>query len=155
MQPKFEEACEWATSSGADVVMLLGHWNQPGDGCEDAATVPEVYNELRSLPACASVASKLKYFEGHRHCNIIMEKDVGFMVGGQGMIDFMQSPCGGELGFPIVDTTNGRFKVYYFLISTIAARGGYDQYDAVLECFRTKGVSQCYHLATLWADATL
>jgi hypothetical protein len=78
--PYFEEACTWASSANADAVVLLGHWNSDGDGCESDMTTQSVYSELVALPACKEVAGKLKYFVGHKHCNIIMEPNVGFMV---------------------------------------------------------------------------
>lgn len=78
--PYFEEACQWASESGAETVSLLGHWNSDGSGCESDMTVGSVYAELVQLPACQPIASKLKYFVGHKHCNIIMQENVGFMV---------------------------------------------------------------------------
>jgi hypothetical protein len=49
MKDYFTEACTWAASVNPKVVFLEGHWNEDGDGCESAATVPEVYEELKSL----------------------------------------------------------------------------------------------------------
>ena len=42
--------------------------------------VPATYHEILSLPACAPIADRMKYFMGHEHCNKVVEKDVGFMV---------------------------------------------------------------------------
>lgn len=145
----FTEACNWASSVNPDVVLLVGHWNSKGDGCEDAASVPNVYEELKALPSCAAIVPKLKYFMGHKHCNMITSPDVGFMVGGGGMSD---KDCNGDFGFPVVDTTGGRFRVYYF---PIAHASDYDNYDSILSCVKSKGVSGCYDLATKWVDLPL
>ncbi len=142
----FTDACNWAASTNPSVVLLLGHWNSDGDGCTSDATVPMVYQEMKSLPACAPIVNKLKYFEGHKHCNLVMEKDNGFMVGGGGMSDH---ECMGDFGFPVVDTTGGSFKVYYF---NIAHSGDFDNYDAILNCIKSKGVAGCYSMATKWVD---
>ena len=151
MKPYFVEACKWAAApeNNIDVVLLGGHWHSEGTGCEESSTTPEVYEELKALPECAPIANKLKYFEGHKHCNEVRETDVGFMVGGMGMTD---AGCGGALGLPIVDTTGGSFKVYYFPIQNLKIGQTQNQYDEVLECLRAKGVSQCYHLATKWSE---
>ena len=141
----FTEACTWAAKENPDVLLLLGHWNNDGYGCETGMSAPQLYDELAALPACAPVAKRMKYFMGHKHCNIVTEPDVGFMVGALGMSD--SSDCGGVFGFPIVDTTGGAFKVYYFPIQDSKT----DNYDAILSCVRSSGVSGCYHLATQWS----
>jgi hypothetical protein len=146
----FKEACAWADSANIDVVLLLGHWNSDGDGCDSDASVPAAYQELSQLAECANVTPKVKYFMGHKHCNVVVEPDVGFMVGAQGMSD--ASDCGGAFGIPVVDTTGGTFKVYYF---PIAQAGEFDNYDATLSCVQANGVSGCYHLATLWSSTPL
>lgn len=60
---------------------------------------------------------KMKYFMGHKHCNMVTSPNVGFMVGAMGMSD--ASSCGGEFGIPVVDTTFGDFRVYYFSIAKV------------------------------------
>ena len=149
MQSYFEEACNWAASSENDevtVFLLLGHWNSEGDGCSAESTVPNAYKELLNLPSCNKIASKLKYFEGHKHCNYVVENDVGFMVGANGMSD---KDCTGEFGIPVVDSTGGSFKVYYFPVVQL---NGFDNYEAILSCFKKSGVGGCFHLATLWSE---
>lgn len=146
MQGQFEEACSWAQSTNPDVILLVGHWNSDGDGCESDMTVPAIYSSITSLPACQPVASKIKYVEGHKHCNMIVEPDVGFMVGGIGMSDYQ---CGGELGIPVFDTTGGSFKIYYFPITKF---NEFDNYDETINCIKQHGISGCYHLATLWVN---
>jgi hypothetical protein len=149
----FEDACEYITAHGADVVLLLGHWNEPGDGCASSA-VPDVYKDIQSLPQCAAHASKFKFFEGHQHCNQVMEKDMGFMVGAMGMGD--SASCGGVFGVPVVDTTGGRFRVFYFSIFGPDIEGT-NNLQATISCFQDKGVTGCYDLPFVqtWADVPL
>jgi hypothetical protein len=144
----FESACTWAAATpGIDVLLLLGHWHSDGSGCEADMTVPAVYQAIASIPACEPVASKMRYMLGHRHCNMVMEEGKGFMVGAMGMEDH---ECG-EYGVPVVDTTDGTFKMYYFLVqSARPEKTQVDNYDEVLSCITENGVSGCYHLATLW-----
>jgi len=146
----FDEACKWAGEENPDVVFLMGHWNSDGDGCDSDMTVPEVYLKMvNEIPSCGAISSKIKYVMGHKHCNIIVEENLGFMVGGQGMSDI---DCGGDFGIPIFDTTGGRLKIFYFPVQKF---NGPNNYEAVLQCFKEHGVSGCYHLATVWMDAPL
>jgi hypothetical protein len=133
-------------------LLLLGHWNSDGDGCDSDVTVPAVYQKILSIPACAPLKEKVRYFMGHKHCNIITEPNVGFMVGAQAMSD--ATSCGGAFGLPIVDTTGGKFRVLYF---PFAEAGKFDEayYDSVLSCIQQNGVSNCYHLATEWANVAI
>ena len=118
MQADLERACEWAAAEDPRHLLLLGHWNSDGDGCE-AEAVPEVYSALSALPQCAPLVSRMKYFMGHKHCNLVTSPGVGFMVGAQGMAD--KSSCGGEYGFPVVDTTQGdELRIYYFSIAKVS-----------------------------------
>ncbi len=152
-QKHFEEACEWLSSANPDVVLLLGHYNTAAGGCDDQTTVPAVYKEITALPSCAPYAQKFRYFMGHKHCNIITKKDVGFLIGGQGMgNDDVSSTCGGEYGFAIVDTTQKRFRVYYFAIAKV---NEYDHYTKIINCINANGIINCYHLAQLWADVAI
>lgn len=212
MEPYFKEACNWARDNDPDVLLLLGHWHSMGNGCKPEDTTPAMYNHLISMPECAPLEPKLRYFMGHKHCNIITQKDIGFMVGAQGMADasscffhsfeegtvetsmtwltrimnqinrfipsswfksFLPSSLvtpfttqvkywwnaytegktmGGALGIPVVDTTNGRFRVFYF---PLAQADQFDDSEDIIACVRKHGVSGCYHLATVWADVPL
>lgn len=146
----FSDACYFADSAGADAVLLEGHWNEPGDGAPVGASVPEVFELIKSLPACQKVSAKMRYFEGHMHCNLVKDGGLGFMVGANGMSD--STSCGGVFGIPVVDTTGGSFKVYYFAIND--EKAGKDYYEETLKCFTEKGVSSCYDLPSVvkWAD---
>jgi hypothetical protein len=144
------EACDYAVTSKAETVFLVGHWNSDGDGCDADAAVPKFYEEMLQESACKPLAGKTRYFMGHKHCNIITQKDVGFMVGAQGMSD--ATSCGGAFGIPIADTTDGRFRVYYF---PLAQANSFDHSDEIISCVKEHGISGCYHLATVWADVPL
>lgn len=65
------------------------------------------------------------------------------------------APCGGGYGLPIVDTHGGMFNIYYFDIQADREDEKYDNYDAILDCIKENGVSQCYHLAKLWTTKPL
>jgi len=78
----------------ADYVLLLGHWNGPGDGCAVDMTVPAVYKEISALPGCDKLGDRLKAFDGHTHCNHVQAsghaEEVIFMIGGHGMLGCSQ-----------------------------------------------------------------
>jgi hypothetical protein len=150
--PYLEEACEWAARPENDpaAILLMGHWDKDGSGCEVEMTVPGLLSELALLPVCAPLIKKFRYFEGHTHCNQIMEPDVGFMVGAMGMGPSIK--CSDDFGIPVLDTTDDHFKLYYFPISKL---NGYDNYDVTLSCFQEHGVSGCYHLADVWSYTAL
>lgn len=59
--------------------------------------------------------------------------------------------CGGVFGIPVVDTTGGSFRVYYFPINDHFK----DYYDETIACIKSKGVSGCYDMAIKWADVKL
>jgi len=77
-QKYFEEACSWAANEKTPLsaVVLVGHWNTPGDGCEGGLSVPSAYQKLLTLNACKPIASKLRYFEGHTHCNKVVLSNI-------------------------------------------------------------------------------
>ena len=74
-----------------------------------------------------------------------------------GLICFADCCVGcGHWGIPVVDTTSGKFRVYYFELFVQPgpkndAPIAVDNFNAIYECFRDNGVSGCYHLASLWA----
>lgn len=61
----------------------------------------------------------------------------------------------GDYGIPVFDTTEGRLRVYFFLVQTGGPKHQVPEnhYDAILSCIQQNGVSGCYHLATEWTDA--
>ena len=150
-KPYFDEACQWAADDSIKLLFLEGHWNSDGDGSTDGA-VPEVYTNLNQIPSCKAIYSKIRYFDGHKHCNMITQKDIGFMVGANGMSD---SSCVNEFGIAVIDTTNDNFQINYFLIST-AADASVDNYSKIVDCVNEKGgISNCYSLATNWVNTPL
>ena len=68
------------------------------------------------------------------------------MVAGQGM-----EGCG-NYGFPVLDTTKGRVRLYHF---EVVSRNGTDTYDEVLGCVAAKGWRQCTQHAEVWLDQAL
>ena len=134
---------------------MLGHWNDGGYGCDVDMAVGNLYEELSTIPVCTPVASKMKYVMGHTHINDIVEDDIGFIVAGQGMSQGDQS---GDFGLPVFDTTDGRFRVFYF---SFAKKGenvqvfDKDAYDEILDCIQVNGISNCYSLAEVWSDLPL
>eukprot|EP01034_Spumella_vulgaris_P030361 gene30361-37563_t len=55
---------------------------------------------------------------------------------------------GSEIGMPVVDTTGGRFRVYYFVIAQ-NTENSVDNFEDVLSCVQNFGLSRCYQYATL------
>merc|ERR1712060_304518 len=84
---------------------------------------------------------------GHTHCNTPHPygTGAGFRVAGFGMTD---NGCA-DFGVPIVDSTGGRLRFWYFDTSNDEA------YEAVLACVQKTGWRQCTRLATLWLDEPL
>lgn len=149
--PYLEEACDYFNANPPDAVLLLGHWNSRGLGCSSDMSVPEFYKEILEIPSCSGLGDKLRYVMGHLHCNTVVEPDVGFMVAGQGMTA-EHLECDGKYGLPFVDTYGGNFSIYYF---DIQKYDEYDNYDVIIDCIKTNGISQCYHLAEVWTSVPL
>lgn len=148
MQPHFEEACTYFQESQPAVVFLLGHWNQVEMGCEKNMAVPETRAALLSLPECAFLGDRLKYMDGHEHCNYVQEHDeepFGFMIGAHGMND----RCQAQYGFLFLDSTQGRVKLHYFELAS-DKRG--DRFDEIYECVEAKGLAECTQYADTWLD---
>ena len=134
-----------------DVAMIVGHWDVDGLGCDKTMAGPMFYDEMKVLPGCDDLDARgmLKFFMGHTHCNLPHPHgkiDTGFMVAGQGM-----GGCG-NYGMPIVDTSDGRIKVYHF---GIVDKDKTDRYNQTMGCLESKGWRQCTELAELWLDQPL
>lgn len=145
-RPFMQEACSWlAQQPGLEVAMLIGHWDDAGLGADANMAMPAWYSEMAALPGCDELDQKgmLKFVMGHTHCNDPHphgKEGAGFRVAGFGM-----EGCN-NFGMPLVDTTSGRVRFWYFDTSTD------DTYDAVIACVGQKGWRQCTDLATLWLD---
>merc|ERR1712232_504363 len=150
LQPYFQEACEWASFAEPAIVLLLGHWHKPDCGCSEDMPTKEVYRKLLGMPGCSGL--NIKYLEGHKHCNYVAEKDTGFLVGAFGFED-ADVKCAGAFGLPILDTRNGRAKMYYFELGVHGQRSPH--FDDIMRCIANQGLSGCTHLAKLWLDEAL
>jgi len=145
-KPFMEEACAWlGNQSGLEVAVLIGHWDAGGLGAKKEMDMPHWYTEMAALPGCSELDARgmLKFVMGHTHCNDPHPHgkiDTGFRVAGFGM-----EGCG-NFGMPIVDTTEGRVRFWYFDTSSD------DLYDQVTNCVQAQGWRQCTDLATLWLD---
>jgi len=115
--PHLEAACAYFAEVQPEVIFLLGHWNNEGLGCTKRMAVPEIHEALMQIPGCSGFGRRLKYMDGHEHCNYIQAKDehnnYGFMIGGHGMADAM---CAPQYGFVYLDTTSDRIRLFYFEI---------------------------------------
>lgn len=145
-RPFAAEACAWlGAAPGVEVGVIVGHWDIAGMGSQKDMDVPDFFDHVRTLPGCdgLSKAGNLKFFMGHTHCNVPhphKHTGTGFMVAGQGM-----EGCG-NYGVPVLDTTGGRTRVYYFDTASDAT------YSSVLECVKAKGWRGCLEHATVWLD---
>lgn len=83
-KPYFQEACRWAVKEQPAVILLVGHWNFGGDGCDLDMAVPFVYSEVSLLPDCQLVADRMSYVMGHTHRNMMTRPNKGYLVAGQG-----------------------------------------------------------------------
>lgn len=152
LAPLFREACAWLPSQpGLSVGVIVGHWDKVNLGASDGSDVPGLYDRVKAFPGCAEMDGRraLKFLMGHTHCNVPHphgHNETGFMVAGQGM-----EGCG-NYGFPVLDTTEGRVRVYHF---EVVSRDGVDTYDDVLACVSAKGWRQCKEHAELWLDQPL
>ena len=76
------------------------------------------YKQIRTMPGCDKfeAGKMLKYFSGHTHCNtkdLAGDVGVGFRVAGFGMGDGGPQCDTANFGIPLVDTTEGRVRVWY------------------------------------------
>lgn len=150
---ELREACAYFSESKPAFIFVLGHWNEAGDGCDDDMTVPAVRQALLEVPGC-DVGDRLKFFDGHAHCNVQQGagalEPVGWTIGGHGMDDLSCMP---QYGFVFVDSSrDSKLRVYYFQEHTLFS----NNYDAILQCVQDKGaIAQCTHLAHLWLETDL
>eukprot|EP00747_Dinoflagellata_sp_TGD_P059013 gnl/TRDRNA2_/TRDRNA2_151375_c1_seq1.p1 gnl/TRDRNA2_/TRDRNA2_151375_c1~~gnl/TRDRNA2_/TRDRNA2_151375_c1_seq1.p1 ORF type:complete len:103 (-),score=9.90 gnl/TRDRNA2_/TRDRNA2_151375_c1_seq1:90-398(-) len=101
------------------------------------------------MPGCREFGDRLKYQDGHLHCNRVQEHDAvsgaptGFLIGASGM-----EGCS-QYGFEYIESSEGRLRIFYFELDNEA---GLHRTDEVLRCIRDLGLSNCTNLATLWFD---
>lgn len=157
LKPHFEEFCAWLQTADVAVGFIANHFANDNAGCQPGMATDMVYDTIRTYPGCKELDARglLMYQVGHTHCNQVIEKDVGFMVGGQGVGLF---GCNNSLwgydnfGIPVVDSTGGRLRVLYY---PVADTRGVDNFDAIHRCFKDKGLGRCAHLAEVWVDKPL
>lgn len=139
------EACEWlARQPLLDLAVLVGHWDLEGMGASDSMSVPGMFARMAKLPGCRQFDDRgmFKFVTGHTHCNTPhpYNERSGFRTAGFGM-----AGCG-NFGVPILDTSGGSVRFWYFDTST-------DQlYQQAIECTELRGWRNCLHLATLWLE---
>lgn len=143
----FKEACEYVGEQDPDLLVLLGHWDADNLGCQSGMAAPEAYNRIMGFSGCGNLGDRVKYFEGHTHCNHITQTNTGFMVGSFGM-----TGCG-DFGIPIMDTRDGQAVLYYFLLGSNGRRNS--KWSAIMDCFKSSGFSACKHYAQQWMQQDL
>eukprot|EP00656_Telonema_subtile_P021403 TRINITY_DN22441_c0_g1_i1.p1 TRINITY_DN22441_c0_g1~~TRINITY_DN22441_c0_g1_i1.p1 ORF type:complete len:518 (-),score=69.79 TRINITY_DN22441_c0_g1_i1:59-1612(-) len=140
LAPGLRDVCaEVGKAEGIQELLLLGHWNDESSGCLAGSDVPEVYALLANTTGCAGFGDKMRFMDGHTHCNHVQGAH-GFMIGGHGM-----SGCG-QVGFAMLDSTGADLKVSYFEERTATN----DQFEQILACVVKFGASGCTHLAQPW-----
>ena len=167
IQGFFEEACSFmAEQDDVKTVMVMSHWDVEGDGAAADTSTPGAYDKMKTLPGCKELDAKgmLKFTSGHTHCNV---KDLfgytgtGFRVSGMGMSGGGKMCKGGSddqsFGIPIVDTTEGKFRFWYFDLGHPKQGKAHimEKYRTVTECASSKGWRECLDLATLWLQQDL
>lgn len=149
--PYFEQACNYFAETKPAVVFVLGHWNAQGLGSRNDTTAPAVRETLLNFPGCAPFGNRLKYMDGHEHCNYVQAampgSPIGFMIGAHGMDD---DECEAQYGFLYVDSTGGRVALHYF---EVASESKGSRFDEITECLRSRGgLHACTSLAATWLD---
>jgi hypothetical protein len=147
-KPYFQEACKWVKDTNPALVVLQGHWNNVDLGAMPNMDTEHVFPKLQTLDGCDKLGSRLKFVEGHYHCNKIIKNNTGFMLGSFGMTN-----CGGDFGLPILDTRQGTAKLYYFELGKQGHRT--EDFDAIIDCFKTRGYSKCIKYAQVWMEEPL
>jgi hypothetical protein len=154
-KPYLQEACRFFKAQHISqlikTVVIVGHWDVDGLGCDKDMAGPALYEEAAKMDGCDAFASvgMLKFVMGHTHCNVPHPHgkiDTGFMVAGQGM-----EGCG-NYGIPILDTTEERIRFWNF---EVVSKAGVDNYDKIMACVTAKGWRACTDLAESWLDEPL
>jgi len=148
----FDQACDYFSSNKPSWVFLFGHWNGRNLGCQNGMDTPNVFNTLKNNRKCTYIKNKLKYFDGHEHCNWKTGGDDGFLIGANGMHD---GACDkGMWGYLYVKTNDdGHLQLWYFEINNGSTRR--DIYNQLMDCIQKNGsLDNCTYLATKWFDSS-
>jgi hypothetical protein len=157
--PLFAEACEWVDEVKPAFVFVIGHWSSEHLGCAKDMRTADVHARIITMKGCKEIKDRVKWFEGHMHCNWVVKKDTGFRVAGFGM-----GGCSGKIpnfGIPFFETTDdGELHVGYFPIvggnGTVPLKEeihGNSQdiaWDTFFNCVTANGIGGCKHLAVEW-----
>jgi hypothetical protein len=150
-EPHALEFCAYAGETPSiRTLLLLGHWSTQDSGCLDGMEVPAVFYRMKQMPGCDRPEVRFLYFEGHMHCNRVVEQTtgpldaVGFMVGGTGMAQDNCDETGGQVGFTVVqsvpDASGGpNVRVDHF---PLVARHG-EFFELMLMCFARHSLDHC------------
>ena len=140
----FQEACNYFKDNVSHI-FALGHWNDGGGSVSPQLSTPNLREMLSAMDGC-DLGDKLKYMDGHTHCNELQgegdKEEVGFMIGGHGM-----SGCT-QFGFAYVKS-GGKgedVEVHYFE----EWDGTNDKYEEIKACVVENGVDGCLGFATKW-----
>jgi hypothetical protein len=147
--PYFREACSWIGSTKPALAVLVGHWNSENSGCVEGMGTESVFARVQRLAGCDTLGTRIKFVEGHKHCNQIKQNNTGFLLGSFGFSD-SDTSCSGAFGLPILDTRDGWARLYYFELGSFGQRA--DNFDTIIECFKEKGFSMCMSYAQLWME---
>jgi len=146
-QPYFEEACAWVQQAQPELVVMMGHWNSVDHGCATTMDTDDVYTRVRQISGCSELGTRLKYVEGHKHCNFVQRNNTGFLFGSFGFEDGDAS-CHGAFGIPVLDTRGGEAVIYYFELAKMEVK--VENFDEILQCFADNGLSGCTQHAQVW-----
>eukprot|EP00516_Mucochytrium_quahogii_P003909 CAMPEP_0203755536 /NCGR_PEP_ID=MMETSP0098-20131031/8960_1 /ASSEMBLY_ACC=CAM_ASM_000208 /TAXON_ID=96639 /ORGANISM=" , Strain NY0313808BC1" /LENGTH=536 /DNA_ID=CAMNT_0050647025 /DNA_START=114 /DNA_END=1721 /DNA_ORIENTATION=- len=153
------EACQFfAHGTPPAFIFTMNHWDSPALGCDANMTASKVRERVITFPGC-DIGDKVKFMDGHKHCNKIethgTSEPVGFMIGAHGQAN--EDPTCIQDGFLYIHSTKSRLVVYYFETSsyTPGKDGGegklIDQYPHLLDCIHSKGgLSNCTQYAKVW-----
>merc|ERR1712151_972153 len=75
LEPYFYEACRWVNDTNPSLIVLQGHWNSQDMGCQNGMDTEDVFVKLQTIHGCDTLGSRLKYVEGHYHCNKIVKNN--------------------------------------------------------------------------------
>jgi hypothetical protein len=148
-KPLFDDACRTANQLQPKWFLVLGHWSAVEAGCQPNMTAEDVYEYIVTVDACQNMSHRIKWVEGHAHCNQVMRADTGFRVGSFGM-----GGCN-NFGFPYLDTTGDKLEIGYFPIIGFdgalpgTATSNVD-FDTLHACVRAHGIGGCKQYAVTW-----
>jgi hypothetical protein len=148
--PFFQEACSYMGENKPTWLMILGHWDEDGAGAATNMNVPSVVAKVELIPGC-NVATGLKGWMGHKHCNQIIQPGKLFMAGGSGFLHGSgpDPPGCDEAGLVYLRTTVDRMEIVMYDYTQEA------DYNALLACVGKNGLGGCTQLGTVWLNQTV